>query len=72
MLILLQITTEGGTEAFSYKTEKYKQVMVDTQLLSGFMEALQLLSETIGSPLQQIQLANLMLYVSTYGNFSLR
>lgn len=46
--------------------------MVDQHLVTGFMDAIQMFSETMGAPVRQMQLANMMLYVRTYGDFSLR
>ncbi|MFW9994104.1 MAG: ADP-ribosylation factor-like protein [Candidatus Odinarchaeota archaeon] len=72
MLIHFSLSTKGGLEVFSYEADKAEQELVDPQLLSGFMNALQLYSEQMGTPITQMKLANMVLYIRTYGEFTLR
>jgi len=62
----------GGLEIFSHEPEKSQEVIIDPALVSGFMEAIQMYSESMGTPIRQIQLSNSMLYIRTYGDFTLR
>lgn len=72
MIIRLSVNVEGGIEVFSYETKEGTLTGQDPQLISGFMMALQSFSETIQNPIRQIQFANMMLYIRTYGDFGLQ
>ncbi len=61
----------GGNELVAYSPQGQKE-SIDPDLFSGMMEALQLLSEEIGTPIQQIQFGSNMLYVRTFGDFTIR
>lgn len=72
LLVRFSIVRRGGVEIFCYETEKMKENMVDPQLIAGFLEAMQMFSETMRNPIQEIRFANMMLYVHTYRDFTLR
>ncbi len=72
MLIRFSIITHAGLEIFSFEPSNNQIRAADPQLLAGFMTAIQSFSEHIENPIQQIQFANMMLYVQTYGNFGLQ
>jgi hypothetical protein len=76
LLQWFSLAKRGGIEIFSFAPPSSSHVLdeslSDPQLLSGFLEAIQMLSETLGSPIRQIHFSNMMLYVRTYGDFSLR
>lgn len=62
----------GGNELVAYTPEEQQKDGFDPDLFSGMMEALQLLSEEIGTPIQQIQFGSNFLYIRTYGDFTIR
>ncbi len=63
----------GGNELVAYSpVQGQKQDAIDPDLFSGMMEALQLLSEEIGTPIQQIQFGSTFLYIRTFGDFTIR
>ncbi len=72
MLVRFSIVRRGGVEVFCYETEKMIENMVDPQLIAGFLEAIQMFSETMRNPIQEIRFANMLLYVHTYRDFTLR
>ncbi len=72
MLVRFSVSTMGGLEIFSYEPEKSQEVTSDPELVAGFMEAVQMYSEIMGAPIREIQLSNSMLYIRTYGDFTLR
>lgn len=72
MLIRFSIITHAGLEIFFFEPSGIQIRAVDPQLLAGFMTAIQSFSEHMENPIQQIQFANMMLYVRTYGNFGLQ
>jgi len=72
MLIRFSVVVEGGIEVFSYEIQSGSLTEQDPQLISGFMMAIQSFSETIQNPIRQIQFANMMLYIRTYGDFGLQ
>lgn len=49
-------------------------MLMDPHLVAGFMDAIQMFSEAMGAPVQQMQLGvtGMMLYIRTYGDFTLR
>lgn len=47
-------------------------MLMDPHLVTGFMDAIQMFSEAMDAPVQQMQLAGMILYIRTYGNFTLR
>ncbi len=61
----------GGNELVAYSPQGQKE-SIDPDLFSGMMEALQLLSEEIGTPIQQIQFGSSFLYIRTFGDFTIR
>ena len=73
MLIRFSVIIMGGIEVIFWQDEKTSQQKVyDEDLFSGFMEALQSISQEMGKPIRELQLSNLMLYIRTYGDFSIR
>ena len=72
MLIRFSVITSAGIEIFSYENKNQQIKSSDPQLLAGFMTAIQSFSEHIDNPIQQIQFANMMLYIRTYGDFGLQ
>lgn len=65
MLVCFSVSTMGGLEIFSHEPEKSQEVTTDPALVSGFMDAMQMYSESMGAPIRQIQLSNSMLYIRT-------
>lgn len=72
MIIHFSIVKKGGLEVFSFSSGVPQEQLVDPQLLSGFMTAIQLYSESMGAPIKQIQFNDYTLYFKSYGDFSLR
>lgn len=66
------IVKKGGLEVFSFNVGEIQEQLVDSQLLSGFMTAIQLYSESMGTSIKQIQFNDFTLYFNSYGDFSLR
>ncbi|MFW9994103.1 MAG: ADP-ribosylation factor-like protein [Candidatus Odinarchaeota archaeon] len=71
-LARLSIASKGGLEVFAYESEKFHETLIDPQILSGLMDAFQRVSEELSNPIQQIQFSNMILYVRTYGDFTIR
>ncbi|MFW9906241.1 MAG: hypothetical protein ACFFFH_18115, partial [Candidatus Thorarchaeota archaeon] len=72
MFIRFSVVAESGIEVFAYESKKMDLSDNDPQLIAGFMNAIQSFSEAIQNPIRQIQFANMMLYVRTYGDFGLQ
>ncbi|MFW9991315.1 MAG: ADP-ribosylation factor-like protein [Candidatus Odinarchaeota archaeon] len=72
VLIRFSIIKKGGIEIFDYEPRESKLMLDNQTLISGFMTALQMLSETLNNPIQQILFSNMVLYVRTYGDFTLQ
>lgn len=74
MLLRFSVALHGGLEILQHETPQYQEgsFHVNEDLFAGFMEALQLMSEEIGTPIREINLASFVLYVRTYGNFTIR
>jgi GTPase SAR1 family protein len=72
MLLRFSVIGIGGIEVIKYESKRYLNNHVDSDIASGFMEAMQLYSEVMGSPVQQIQFVNMILYLQTYGDFTIR
>ncbi|MHA1732715.1 MAG: ADP-ribosylation factor-like protein [Promethearchaeota archaeon] len=74
MVLRFSVVTLGGNEVAKFESDDYREnrLEMNDDLFSGFMEALQMLSEEMGKPVRQVQLSNLMLYVKTYGDFTVR
>jgi hypothetical protein len=72
MLLRFSVVGAGGIEIIVYESKKFLGVQVGTDIMSGFMEAMQMYSEMIGSPIQQIQFSNMILFVKTYGDYTIR
>ncbi len=66
------VADEGGIEVFCYKSVDFEQLFMNPQIISGFLNAFQYMSEEIGYPIQEIHFSNLILYIKTYGSFTLR
>ncbi|MHA2273169.1 MAG: ADP-ribosylation factor-like protein [Candidatus Hodarchaeales archaeon] len=63
-LLLIRFSiSSSGLELFSYETEKAQHMLMDPHLVAGFMDAIQMFSEAMGAPVQQMQLAGMMLYI---------
>ena len=72
MLVRVSIATDAGVEVWSYTEEESPYTILDPQLISGFMTAIQNFSESvIKSSLHEIHFADLLVYIRTYGTFSL-
>ncbi|MHA1451211.1 MAG: ADP-ribosylation factor-like protein [Candidatus Hodarchaeales archaeon] len=69
-MIRFSILARGGIEIFNYETEEMDNQLIDQH--SGFMTAIQLFSETLENPIQQVMFSNMHLYVRTYGDFALQ
>lgn len=61
-----------GIEIYHYGQDQFSLVQLDADLISGFMEALQIFSEYIGTQVKQIKFSNLNIYTQSYGDLSLR
>lgn len=72
MLVRFSLVLVGGIEVISWTAPARTEEIVDSDLFSGFMEALQMFSEELGAPIRQLQLADLFLYIRTYGDYSIR
>lgn len=72
LILHFSIVKTGGVDIFSYHSGESMVQLVDPELLSGFLTAIQLYSESMGSPIQQIQFNDFTLYFKSYGDFSLR
>lgn len=72
MFIRFSVIAESGIEVFACESKKMDLSENDPQLVAGFMNAIQSFSEAIQNPIRQIQFANMMLYVRTYGDFGLQ
>ncbi len=75
MLVRFSVAMAGGNEALVYEPKQLNeqfQKVVDSDLFSGFMEALQLFSEEMGAPIKELKLADLIVYVQTYRDFTIR
>lgn len=66
------VIAESGIEVFAHESKKMNLSEHDPQLIAGFMNAIQSFSEAIENPIRQIQFANMMLYVRTFGDFGLQ
>ncbi|HMF29789.1 MAG TPA: ADP-ribosylation factor-like protein [Candidatus Lokiarchaeia archaeon] len=62
----------NGAELISYKPAGSEKELIDPDLFAGLMEALQILSQEMGAPIQALKIANNMLYVRTFGDFTIR
>lgn len=72
MAVRLSIVTNGGIEIYSFTSKNLHKRLVDPQLLSGFLTAIQLYSESMGDPIKNISFNNLTLYLKNYGDFAFR
>ncbi|GAB4309135.1 MAG: hypothetical protein Kow0069_08030 [Promethearchaeota archaeon] len=72
MLVKFSVVSLGGTEVATYCPPGGKSGLVDSDLFSGFLEAVQLMSQELGTPVREIMFADLVLYVQTFGDFTLR
>ena len=72
LTIHFSIVKKGGLEVFSFNSGEPQEQFVDPKLLSGFMTAIQLYSESMGTSIKQIQFNDFTLYFNSYGDFSLR
>lgn len=61
-----------GIEIYHYGQDQFSSVQLDSDLISGFMEALQIFSEYIGTQVKQIKFSNLNIFTQSYGDLSLR
>jgi hypothetical protein len=71
MLYGIAISTDAGIEVWSHNEEGSPYSLLDPQLISGFMTAIQNFSESvIKSSVNEIRFADLLVYIRTYGKFS--
>ena len=63
---------KDGLELYTYEKRGVLAPVLNGDLISGFMDALQIYSEMLGSSINQINFANVFLYIQTYGDFSIR
>lgn len=71
MLYRIAISTDAGIEVWSHNEEGSPYSLLDPQLISGFMTAIQTFSESvIKSSVNEIRFADLLVYIKTYGKFS--
>ncbi len=71
MLLFFSIITRSGEEIFSYSSETQLLPIIDSQLLIGFMTALQSYSKHTEEPIQHVQFSNMMLYIRSFESFGL-
>jgi GTPase SAR1 family protein len=72
MLYRIAIATDAGIEVWSYNEVGSPYSLLEPQLISGFMTAIQNFSESvIKSSVNEIRFADLLVYIRTYGKFSL-
>ena len=50
MLVRVSIATDAGVEVWSYTEEESPYTILDPQLISGFMTAIQNFSESVDHP----------------------
>ncbi len=72
MLVHFSIVKKGGVEIYSLDIKTPYDHLVNKKLLSGFLTAIQLYSETMGTSLKKIQFNDFTLYFKSYGDFSFR
>ncbi|MFW9906243.1 MAG: ADP-ribosylation factor-like protein [Candidatus Thorarchaeota archaeon] len=72
MIIHFSIVKKGGVEIYSFDSWESMPQLIDPELLSGFLTAIQLYSESMGNPIQQIQFSDFTFYFKSYGDFALR
>ena len=72
MLVHFSIVKKGGVEIYSLDIKTPYDHLVNKNLLSGFLTAIQLYSETMGTSLKTIQFNDFTLYFKSYGDFSFR
>ncbi|MFW9993197.1 MAG: ADP-ribosylation factor-like protein [Candidatus Odinarchaeota archaeon] len=72
MLVRFSIIKKGGIEIFDYEPRDSRIALDNQILIAGFMTALQMLSETLNNPIQQILFSNMVLHIRTYGDFTLQ
>jgi GTPase SAR1 family protein len=74
MLIQFSIANSGGNTIVSYERDisKFSSKVLDMDLVSNFLQAMQLFSESIGTSIKEIVFSNIFLYIQTYGDFTIR
>ncbi len=74
MLIQFSIVNVGGNEIVHYEHDilKFSEKVLDMDLISNFLHAMQLFSENIGTSIKEIVFSNIYLYIQTYGDFTIR
>lgn len=73
MLVRISVAEKGGNERIVVTPAGVPAgTFFESETFSGFLEALQIMSEQLGGPIQHVALANLVLYVKTYGSFTIR
>lgn len=72
MIIHFSIVKKGGLEIYSLDNKTPFDHLVKPDMLSGFLTAIQLYSETMRTILKQIQFDDFTLYFKSYGDFSFR
>ena len=74
MLIQFSIANVAGNEIVRYELDisKFTEKMLDMNLISNFLQAMQIFSENIGTSIKEIIFSNVFLYIQTYGDFTIR
>ncbi|MFX0092585.1 MAG: ADP-ribosylation factor-like protein [Candidatus Hodarchaeota archaeon] len=72
MLVRFSISEVSGVEIYAYETKISEQSMIQPQLLAELMTAIQMQAETVGHSIQHIEFSNNILYLQSYGDFTLR
>ena len=72
LIIHFSIVKKGGLEIYSSDIQTPFDPLINPEMLSGFLTAIQLYSENMGTILKQIQFNDFTLYFKSYGDFSFR
>jgi signal recognition particle receptor subunit beta len=73
MLIRFSVANNGGNEIIKYEQSlTISKNVIDMDLVSNFMQAMQMFSESLGTSIKEIVFSNFFLYLRTYGDFSVR
>jgi signal recognition particle receptor subunit beta len=72
MLIQFSIANFSGNEIIRYEFSKFSEKVLDMDLVSNFLQAMQMFSENLGTSIKEIVFSNVFLYIQTYGDFTIR
>ncbi len=72
MIIRFSIQDKEEKELYVYEIGKYREIMIDNEPISQFMEAFSRTKWSDPNSINQIIVSNMILYVKIYENFSVR